>query len=393
MARTLTGRWGRRVCAAILLLLLATTAARLRLYVMTRKIQAVLHGLAAVRLDQTSEEQLTETVPYLTEKDWKVGGTSGRGYYVHISNESDRVPRAIVIALNLNEQRADELVLCVERLADWFGDRFVSFDASLLVVGGRVMHLDYGLANERVAPQYPGYIGYIVSARSAHGFWIDRRFPFLVSSEDDESPQYRPSGDAKGLYLTYTDDAPPRLTERAFQLNLGCFLSLRGCNDAREIAPTLWQDIQSIRQITYLQLVSGECPDSIVEGRMRYLPDITVLLLEVTGSRRVKVNEEGDSAEDWFMDYRVKEAIRGESVGSWTNVRFRPTIPSLEVPALPMASQGWPEIKIGTQVVYFGTQKFRSCRFIPATPSALDIVRKTSMPLKRPEDEIPSGLQ
>ncbi len=55
----------------------------------------------------------------------------------------------------------------------------------------------YGLANEWVRPQYAGYTGYIVSARSAHGFWLRRQIPFEISSEDDESPQYRPSGNEK----------------------------------------------------------------------------------------------------------------------------------------------------------------------------------------------------
>jgi AraC-like DNA-binding protein len=55
----------------------------------------------------------------------------------------------------------------------------------------------YGLANEWVRPQYAGYTGYIVSARSVHGFWLRRQIPFEISSEDDESPQYRPSGNEK----------------------------------------------------------------------------------------------------------------------------------------------------------------------------------------------------
>src|SRR5438445_312358 len=149
---------------------------------------------------------------------------------------------------------------------------------------------------------------------------------------DDESPQYRPRGGQKGLYVIYTADAPSKLTERAFHLKLGCFWSLRGCKDAREIAPALWQDAQAIQAATYQQLISEKCPDSIIGGRMRYLPDITVLLLEVTGSRRIEVNEEGGRTEDWFTDYNLREVIRGHSFGSWKNVRFRPMIPSPDDP-------------------------------------------------------------
>jgi len=69
IASTLAARWARRTYVVILFsLLLITTAARLRSYFMARKIQAVLHGLADIRLDQTTEEQLTKMVPYLTKK-------------------------------------------------------------------------------------------------------------------------------------------------------------------------------------------------------------------------------------------------------------------------------------------------------------------------------------
>jgi hypothetical protein len=383
VVRALTGRLARRIYFAILLFaLLLTTTARLRSYFIARKIQAVLRGLAEIRIDQTTEEQLTKMVPYLTHKDWQVGGISHRVFYAQISNESDE--RVLGVTYGLGQYG---------HLADWLGYRFMSFDGSVLVQDGKVSLVQYGLANHWVRPQYPGYVGYIVSARSVHGFWLPRQIPFGVSSEDDQSPQYRPRGGESGLYTTYTSDAPSQLTAHAFQLNLSCFWSLRGCNDAREIAPALWQDVQAIQHATYQQLISEKCPDSIIEGRMRYLPDLTVMLLEVTGSRRIEVNEEGNKAEDWFTDYKVKEVIRGRSYGSWKNVRFRPTIPSPEDPTRTIANQIWPPTKIGTQVLFFGNLGFYSCRIIPATPSALEIVRKTPPPPKRPEDLIPTGLQ
>jgi hypothetical protein len=121
---------------------------------------------------------------------------------------------------------------------------------------------------------------------------------------------------------------------------------------------------------------------------MRYLPDISVLLLEVTGSRRIEVNEEGDRAEDWFTDYQLKEVFRGSSHGSWKNVRFRQTIPSPIDRTQTIANQIWPPTKIGSQVLFFGSLYFDSCRIIPATPSALEIIRKTPAPPRKPEDQI-----
>jgi len=335
-------------------------------------------------LDQTTEEQLTKTVPCLAQKDWTDrGGALHHWFVLHISNESD-----LWLSWSI-DRRAEWLGY----LADWLGYRLISFDADVLVQDGKVTHVEYGLANQWVRPQRAGYTGYMVSASSVHGFWIDRRVPFLVSSQDDESPQYRPRGNASELFATYTADAPSTATQHVFELNLKCFWGLRGCVDAREIAPALWRDIQSIQHDTYQQLISGRCPDSIVEGRMRYLPDITVSLLEVTGFRRIEVNEEGDRSEDSFTDYSLKQTLRGKSSGPWKNIRFRQTISALDDPTQIMANQTWPETKIGTLILFFEAPKFHSCRLIPATPSALEIIRKTPVAPKRAEDEIPWGLQ
>jgi hypothetical protein len=357
---------------------------------MARKVQAVLRGLEDLRIDQTTEEQLTKLVPYLTQKDWTFGGISHRAFYVHVSNESDRLPRVFVVALSAI--RSEQLILCLERLADWLGYRFISFDAGVLVQDGKVSQAEYGLANQWERPQYAGYVGYIVSARSVHGFWLPRQMGLEVTSVDDDSPQYRPRRHGNSLSVIYTSDAPPELSKRAFHLNFTCFWGLHGCENARDIAPEIWRDAQTVQEAAYQQLISEKCPDSIIEGRMRYLPDISVLLLEVTGSRRVEVNEDGGSTEDWFTDYELKEVIRGQSFGSWKNVRFARTIPSPMDPTREIANQIWPPTKIGSQVLFFGGPRFDSCRFIPATPSALEIVRKTPVPSKNPEDQIPSGL-
>ncbi len=389
IARSLTGRTARCVYVAVLLiLLLLTSIARVRSYLMARKIQAILHGLEQVRIDQTTEEELLRTVPYLTKTDreWKIGDVIQHGLYAQISNESDRDWLPLV-------RLAPETL---GPLANWLGYRYMSFDASAWVQDGKVVRISYGLAREWGRPKA---LSYVVSASSFHGFWREHEFPFRVSSEDDESPQYRPRfftlgrGD-KRLNLTYSYDAPPGTTRHAFLLNLRCFWSLRGCQDAREISPELWQDVKALQAETYDRLISrNPCPDSIVEGRMRYLPDISVLLLEVTGSRRITVNEEGNRSEDWFTNYRVKEVIRGHNFGSWQNVRLRRAIPNPKDPMQMMANQVWPETKVGMEVLAFGGMGFDSCRIIPARPSALEIVRKAPHPPKRPGDQVVNGLQ
>ena len=275
-------------------------------------------------------------------------------------------------------------------VGDLLGYRYISFDAGILVQDGKVSQVDYGLANQWMRPQAPGYVGYMVTARSVHGFWLPGSLQ--ISSVEDYSPQYRPTRWGNTLAVIYTSDAPSELNKRIFDLNLSCLWGLRACADAADIAPEISQDVETIQKATYRQLISDKCPDSIIERRMRYLPDVSVLLLEVIGSRRLDVNEEGGRAEDWFTDYNLKEAIRGESFGSWKNVRFQRTIPSPTDPTRQIANQIWPETKIGQEVLYFGGVDFYSCRFILATPSALQIVRNAPIPAKRPEDQIPRGL-
>jgi len=266
-----------------------------------------------------------------------------------------------VFALGVSGAHSYQLVLWLERLADWFGYRYMSFDAGVLVQDGKVSQAEYGLANEWIRPKFPGYVG----------FWLPRPMGLAVTKH-------------------FGCDLHQRCSSRTNQTRLP------SSTDAMTLAtlpPEIWRDAQTIQQATYQQLISEKCPNSIIEGRMRYLPDISVLLLEVTGSRRIDVNEEGGRAEDWFTDYKLKEVIQGQTFGSWKNVRFQRTIPSPKDPTRQITNQIWPSTKIGSQVLFFGGLGFYSCRFIPATPSALEIVRNTPVPMKRPEDQIPRGLQ
>jgi len=175
-----SGPWARRIyIVGILIVLCLNAAARLRSYFMAQRIQAVLHGLSEIRVDQTTEEQLLKTVPYLTrtKEDWKAGGIVQRRYYAEISNDSDRLMSPAVLHARWSG-----------RLGYWFGYRYIDFGAGLLVQDGRVTSVGYGLSRQWVQPKA---VGYIVSAKSVHGFWLPYRLGFEVTSQDDESPQYR----------------------------------------------------------------------------------------------------------------------------------------------------------------------------------------------------------
>lgn len=380
IVRTFTGHLACRVYVALIVLLLClTTVARLRSYLMTRKIYAVLNGLAKLQVDQSSEEQLRKSVPQAAQiGQWTSGGSAGRRYFLEISNESDRlVPRL----LNLVPDSVGQ------HLSDWLGYRYIGFDATVFVEDGKVSKIFYGLARRWGRPRA---LSYFVSAESVHGFWRHYHRGFTITAEEDESPQYRPHGDEKGLGVTYTNDASPESTKRAFRLDLSCFWSLGGCEDAREVAPEVWEDLQVIQAKTNHR--KQECPDSIIDGRMRYLPDISVELLEVAGSRRVEVNEEGYKTSEQLTDLKFIKLLRGDQPSAWGVVRFRDSVPSPTNPMVWIQNPVGTPTKIGSQVLFFGNFGFSSCRFIPATPSALEIILNTPVPPKRPEDEIMTGL-
>ena len=206
--RKLTGRSARRIYFVIILVLLClTTAARVRSYLMARKIQAILQQMAEIRVDQTNEEQLLKMMPYLTrsQQDWKNGQIVQRWYYTEVSNESDwLMPRL------MDDSRFRSMIGrnpdWLRRLAYNFGYRYMQFDANVLVQDGRVSQVRYGLSKEGIQPRA---VGYIVSVASVHGFWLPYQSGFGVTSEEDMSPQYRPGGDERSLVVTYTNDAPP----------------------------------------------------------------------------------------------------------------------------------------------------------------------------------------
>ncbi len=234
-----------------------------------------------------------------------------------------------------------------------------------------------------------------------HGFsWNQGRRPVPVHSTGDESPDYRfgavagefsvLAGADRAIGVAYTSDAPRGLISHAFHVDLRCFWGIRGCDSVRQVTPLLWNDRQAITAATTARLTSSDpCPDRILSGRVRTLPDLDIALLEVAATRYEEVNHEGDLSSDIVTDYRLREAILGQPQGPWTHIRHGWTVP------WPLAAKG--EIlnpigpsypKPGDRFLFFGGAKFDSCRIVPATPSAEAAVRTSATPSRRSEDDI-----
>jgi hypothetical protein len=381
-----TNRWPRRIFLVIFLFVaIAVGGSQVSMFWMARKTQAILHGLKQVRIDATSEDQLTQLVPYLTKYDWVRDGAAHRGYEAKISN--DQPP-----PYKLPWQA--ELLYWIERetghhqIGNWIGYTPFDFELWIDIRDGKVSKIAYSVDASGGWPRLAGHTG-IVAVRSVHSSWARDPWRLGINSIEDFSPQYDAESWPRMIRATYTSDAPANVTERLFDLDLVCMWKLfNRCEAPQQIAPKIDEDAKSIAALARQQIESGKCPDSIVAGRMKYLPDVTVTLLEVSGSRRVDVDEDAvEKTNDWFTDYKFKEAIRGTSNGPWTNIRHRQAIGKPGDWMETMGSQIYPETKIGTEVLYFSGASFETCKFIPATPSNLEIVRTAPLAPKLAEDE------
>jgi hypothetical protein len=409
VTRYATGRCARRCFVALLVVIAAYSGAvRIHSFLLTKKIQAVLSGLRQLRVDASTEEQLRKTVPYLVRDSHEnhVGSTVERYYGVTISNEDDRWMSWLPWLLySIWPHPHPDAVVEGDK---WSGMGFpskvtyalacrhLSFHASVSVLDGIVSRTWYDIEPD-VFLGWPRST--FIVARSAHSFW--RRGGLVsVHSTDDERPEYRFGAVAGGfsmlagpdtsLGVAYTTDAPRELISHVFQVDLSCFWNIRGCDSVRQVAPLLWADRQIILDATTARLTPKDpCPDRVLAGRVRYLPDLNVALLEAVNSRFEDVNHEGDVFREIVTDYKLKEVIRGDPKGPWTGVRRRQTIPW---PLSPNGSIANPvEFRLaraGDSFLYFSGAEFDSCRIIPATPSAVAAVRKAASPTRRSEDDI-----
>ena len=382
----LAGRFARRVySSAFLISILLVTAVHIRSYLMVRKFQRVLSGLSHVQIDKTTEEELVRSVPYLVRSAAETRNDAHveRYYDLVSSNEDDWLMRKLYsgdLGYWLPQARA-------LKIAGWLGYRYTNFYAHVLVVDGTVSRIQYEIAGEYTIP--PGSSDFI-SVRSAHGVW-DHEGPTVVTPADDESPQFRVSGDQKSLHVTYMSDASSELASRAFNMDLTCFWSILGCGTASDIAPHLWQYQKEIEEKAASRLVSGEpCPNRILAGRARYLPDLDILLLNVVRvPEQLSVDGWGRSGKS-AIGYGLWEIIRGSmgvsqeakkftyypEIRASSNLSWRSANPLSRTP------------QVGDQVILFAGAQFRSCQIVLNTPSALSAVQKAVPNPWHKEDEI-----
>jgi hypothetical protein len=270
------------------------------------------------------------------------------------------------------------------QIAYVLGLRHLSFRACVTTLNGVVSRASYALEPD-VFLGWPA--SELVAVHSARGFWL-RGQKLPVTSEDDESPDFRLGamagafsgfkGDDAKIGVAYTASAPRELLSHAFIVDLSCFWGIRGCDSVRQVVPLLWADRLRIANAAVARLRSGNpCPDRILDGRVRTLPDLNVALLEVVDSQPEKIG----------TGYRLKEVIRGRPEAfdvtamhpGWSVASPNGAVPNPVSPVYP---------KRGERFLFFSGARFDSCRIVPATPSAESAVRKAIPATRQPQDQV-----
>lgn len=404
--RASTSRAALRVYSVVLLLLLSSLLMpRFRSAHRARKFQAVLAGLAHVKVDQTTEAELVKLVPYIdrTYSETERHGSVVTWYGVQFSNEFDWpsswVNEQIWRIAPFDERRAQ---ITGEKLGTWF----LSMNAGVKLRDGKVAKVGYSVST---FGGWPRAIGHTLDVESTHGHWRQLHFGYNVSSFADQNLRFQvQSEDAnnQGLFkgnvmrVDWTPGAPPEMASHLYRVNLSCVWSLQGCVNARDIAPLLWQDEEKIKAETRARLSSREpCPDFILSDRVRYLPDLDVLLLEVVDSRTAEGGSAGPGSKNSNTEYKLIEVIRGRKRdadqigGRYWNDALTQSQESMGKGQLPTGSPNPLHLLPGERVLFFTNHLFESCQVVPATPSALATVRTTPGAPRLPEDQILEGLQ
>lgn len=392
----------RLLFCTVVAVIAGAMAAHVYSYFRVRKVQAILSALSKIEIDKSTEADVIKAMPYLSRCQADVyvkpGGIDGnvqsglqRCYYVNVRSDRERWMKFQVFAARFGWVRYTHTGWnnWVATAAGVLGYRYINFGASVLLLNGRVSSVRYGIADHLV---FPEVMGEVLSVKSVHSYWAPDRRSVRVSSASDESPEFQVAGsDDWGLNIWFTPDAPAALRSHAFRLDLSCFWKLRHCY-AHRVAALAWQDKVRIESAARKRLKSSDpCPGRILAGRMKYFPDMDVLLLESTGYESKTVNVEGSFTSTTWTHYELISVLRGQASGSWDLVRNEPWTPGPMDNSSPDTNVQW--ASAGQEVLAFSGPRFDSCRMVFATPPVLAAVQNIPILGRREEDRPPPSIQ
>ncbi len=249
------------------------------------------------------------------------------------------------------------------RVVYFLGYRAYQFEAFFQFQKNTLTKSGYQLIVDDGSTGYPGALPVNVSARAEHGIAIHQ----YVSSERDENPEYQVGANRKfeghALNVSYSPAASSELIHHAFDLKLGCLVTLRGCQEVRQILPDVWQDQVNIKSATEARLRSSEpCPPRIVRNLAKNATHI--YKLKVVGMNKSGKTDNRDSSnEATFSLIEVLKEVFDQRSNTQESIE-KPNFRSLPIPD---TANSW--MSKGQSVILFYESDHywnSSCAIVPA---------------------------
>lgn len=260
------------------------------------------------------------------------------------------------------------------------GFRLRSLDAYVNLNSGKVSGFGYRLVLSTPHADVPGAVIIRVSSRKDLTDW---KLDYVA----DESPNYQVSHrkwPVLNADVYFTRDAPPALLSHAFDLNLQCVWSLRGCRTANELLPEAEQDRLRIEHAAFDRMNGqNQCPDWILPRRARDTENILMVEVERV-SPNVVVTDYG--AKYRLANFRLLRVVKGKA--------GRP----LDQLGVALDTEIWLEgarvvhnsaidlLNPGQKLLLFsggGSNIFQPCEAVDATSSAIQTIER-SLPTEKP---------
>ena len=271
---------------------------RIEAAVFARRASRLASTLATVQIGKTTRAEVLRRMPNLVPESSLEPGTRC---------DADECLAQVAHTTTLLGPLSNGNSFLFSALQKW-GIRFGQLYVFVAFKSGTVCRYGYQLIISEPDSLYPGAMFIYVSSREHLGE-IDPITPVA-----DESPDYRVGHHNKwpelNTRIAFTASAPRTLVQHAFDLQLGCLWSLRGCLNANQVLPEPEQDGQRILSSMLKRLRShDQCPEWILARRARDVPDILLVTVE-------KVGAEGrydyPSTPFHRVDFRLERVLQGK---------------------------------------------------------------------------------
>lgn len=338
-----------------------------------RKYLAITKSLSTLSLGQTTKEEVFRLVPHVRAEDEGAKRNAEELYSAEFSNWNGPLLRMMQGSWGKN----------LHSVAYFCGYRALRYRVSFRFWDGKLNRYGYAVWIDDGSYGVPGIVGAEVSVRDE----FDGIIGDVRSTASDENPDYQVAQyfkwPEKSLRVAITPAAVSALRQHAFDLQLDCLVTFRGCKHASSILPLVWSDEKAIDDAKRARLNSqAPCPQRIIRNLSRMMPDI--FLAKARSIELVRSDWTGGPEE--FTELQVMENIRVAKVGYGQAGRLEDSYFS----RVPVPESARPWLRAGDDVILFADPRRYSgeCSMVASTPETIAVVRETVASIAKPKNVI-----